>query len=173
MKRYELKKTAEGGLLYVEEADILAVRRRKGDAATPVEIELRNREAYRPEDGFRFNPRAQTVILGLSLRQARELIEQDRAEHGKAFCETCFDFGASADPEECARCRVILALHKAGQGDLRKVRIPLPEIRSNALPVAFALLLVVYWWTLCQWTTAASERDQARQELARVQRRIK
>ena len=84
MKRYELKKTAEGGLLYVEEADLLAVRPRKGDAVAPVEIELRNRDAYRQEDGFRFNARAHTVTLGLSLRQARELIEQDRSEHGKA-----------------------------------------------------------------------------------------
>ena len=45
MKRYELKKIADGGLLYLEESDIVDVRPRKGDALYPVEVELRNRHA--------------------------------------------------------------------------------------------------------------------------------
>src|SRR4051812_45650464 len=120
MKRYELRKIADGGLLYLEESDILEVRPRKADALHPVEIVLRNREAYRQEEGFRYDGRRQTVTLLLSVRQARELIEQDRTEAGKDFCENCFDFGKSVDPEECARCLVLHALHKAGGGDLRK-----------------------------------------------------
>lgn len=173
MKRYELQRIGEGGLIYLEESDILCVRPRKGDALLPVEVELHNRPAYRIEDGFRYDGRTRTVVIGLSLRQANELIEQDRTAQGKGFCEGCYDFGQSTDPEECARCRVLHALHMAGQGDMRKVRIPLPQPRSHGLVVAFVCLFLAFWFVLCQWTTAANERDAARRELGEVRRRSK
>jgi len=173
MKRYELKKIADGGLLYLEESDFVEVRARKGDPLYPVEVELQNRDAYRLEEGFAYNAKRGTVTVKLSCRQARELIEQDRAATGKDFCEGCFDFGASVDPETCARCNVIRSMHLAGWGDLRKVRIPLPKKESHALTAALLMFALAFWWTLIQWSSAANERDVARAEVLSLRRQIK
>lgn len=170
MKRYELHKTGAAGMVYIEESDILQVRPLAGSDLYAVELVLRNRDAYTIEEGFRYDGRSRTVAVRLSIRQARELVDQDRTAQGKDFCQECYDFGTSTQPDDCARCRVLSAMHKAGHGDGRKIQIPLPAPTSRALPLALFILLALWVWTLNQWSTAAAERDQARQEITLLRR---
>lgn len=169
MKRYEINRVGDASRLYVEEADILEVRPLPGDKLHALELTIRNRDVYTIEAGFRYDSRTRTVRLRLNARQAAELIEQDRAGGGK-FCEPCYDYGASPFPEDCARCRTIQALHMAGLGDGRKVRIPLPSMPSRAMPVVIALLLAAFWLALLQWSKASAQLEQARQEISLLRR---
>lgn len=168
-KKYSVARLGASGDIHIEEGDVQRVCPSR-DGKHDIDVYVKGRSEYQGEPGYEWLPGSQHLRVRLVARQALEIVNQDRAEDAKAktFCENCFDHGKSSDPESCVRCQLLKAMMDAGQGDHRRQRTPIAHGPGWGMAAALGLMILVWWWTLCQWTGAAQERDAARHELQRI-----
>lgn len=169
--KYEVEKVGESGKIYIEEEDLLEINPCK-DGTHAVELAVRYRKQYQNEPAFEWQgSRDDALRLRLLPRQVMEIVEQERKTQ-TGFCADCYDYAKAPNPpKDCVRCLLLSACRKAGQGDYRKVR---PQNESKSPNVGYgctvALLIALWWWTLCQWSTAATQSNRLQQELVNLRR---
>lgn len=164
--KYEIEKVGEPGKLYIESNDVLGVKACK-DGTHAVELAVRYRRAYQSESSFEWQGEgSKELALRLVARQALEIVAQERSVQ-TAFCTDCYDYGkVEHPPKGCTRCHLLSACQKAGAGDYRKIR-PLKKAGRPGFGYGFGMLLLIllYWWTLCQWANATTRTDQLEHQL--------
>ena len=164
--KYEIEKVGEPGKLYIEAEDLVGVKPCK-DGTHAVELAVRYRRQYQSEECFEWQGAGSKELkLRLVARQAMEMVAQERATQ-TAFCTDCYDYGKSENPPKgCTRCQLLAACQKAGMGDYRKIR-PAKQAGRPGFGYGFAMLLLIllYWWTLCQWANATTRTDALEHQL--------
>ena len=169
--KYEIEKLGESGKIYIEEEDLVDIKPAK-DGTHAVELAVRYRRQYQSEPAFEWQgSKDEALRLRLLPRQAMEIVEQERKTQ-TGFCADCYDFGKSESaPKECVRCQLLQACRKSGLGDYRKIR---PATAASGpgygYTCAMSLLIVLWWWTLCQWANSATQSRQLQVELSTVRR---
>lgn len=178
--QYQVRSSGKAEYLFFEEEAIRGIRA----SGSGVELRLDYNRHYLNHPDYRFDTLRQQHLLTLTKGQSVAIIEFDR-EKRKTFCTGggggCYDHGkTNTVPPSCVRCQLLAAVLRANGGDYRQKpseAILAPVWGSNGQACGMILLVLAFWWALCQWTWASvrlerieGENVQLRRQIERVKR---
>lgn len=167
-EKLEIDRVGKAGSFYLEADDIEGVQSAGDDYAADLSVTYRRQ--YQAEESFEWQGSGSRVLrLRLVARQVLGLVAQLR--EASDFCSGeqgrgCWDFGKTdRAPRTCLRCLLLEACRHSGHGDYRNGRPPPINRPGCGYAVAMMGLVLVWWWTLCQWADAGSRLAVVEDEL--------